>query len=43
MKHRKLGASRPDQVDDNAAAADLVIDVALFARAGALVAGVRRA
>jgi aryl-alcohol dehydrogenase-like predicted oxidoreductase len=33
-----VGASRPEQLDDNAAAADLDIDPALFARAEALVA-----
>jgi aryl-alcohol dehydrogenase-like predicted oxidoreductase len=33
-----IGASRADQVDDNAAAADLVIDPALFAEAEAIVA-----
>jgi aryl-alcohol dehydrogenase-like predicted oxidoreductase len=33
-----VGASRPGQLDDNAAAADLNIDPALFARAEALVA-----
>jgi aryl-alcohol dehydrogenase-like predicted oxidoreductase len=38
-----VGASRPDQLDDNAAAADLVIDPALFAKAEAIVAGVERA
>ena len=35
-----IGASRPDQVDENAAAADLDIDPALFARAEAVVAEV---
>jgi aryl-alcohol dehydrogenase-like predicted oxidoreductase len=33
-----IGASRPDQVDENAAAADLDVDPALFARAEAVVA-----
>lgn len=33
-----VGASRPDQVNDNAAAADLTIDPALFARAEGIVA-----
>jgi aryl-alcohol dehydrogenase-like predicted oxidoreductase len=35
-----VGASRPGQLDDNAAAADLDIDPALFAKAEAMVAGV---
>ncbi|MGI9170292.1 MAG: aldo/keto reductase family protein [Caulobacteraceae bacterium] len=35
-----VGASRPEQVDENAAASGLVIDPALFARAEAAVAGV---
>jgi aryl-alcohol dehydrogenase-like predicted oxidoreductase len=35
-----VGASRPSQLDDNAAAADLDIDPALFAKAEALVADV---
>jgi aryl-alcohol dehydrogenase-like predicted oxidoreductase len=35
-----VGASRPEQLDDNAAAADLTIDPALFAKAEAIVAGV---
>jgi aryl-alcohol dehydrogenase-like predicted oxidoreductase len=35
-----IGASRPDQVDDNAAAADLDIDPRLFAKAEAIVADV---
>ncbi|MDR3510481.1 MAG: aldo/keto reductase family protein [Caulobacteraceae bacterium] len=34
-----VGASRPQQVDDNAAASGLVVDPALFARAEAIVAG----
>ncbi len=33
-----IGASRPEQVDENAAAADLVVDPALFAKAEAVVA-----
>jgi aryl-alcohol dehydrogenase-like predicted oxidoreductase len=33
-----IGASRPEQVDDNAAASDLKIDPALFAQAEAIVA-----
>ncbi len=37
-----VGASRPAQLDDNAAASGLVIDPALFARAEAIVAGVER-
>ena len=37
-----VGASRPEQLDDNAAAADLTIDPALFAKAEAIVSGVRR-
>ena len=35
-----VGASRPAQLDDNAAAADLTIDPALFAKAEAIVASV---
>jgi len=35
-----VGASRPAQLDENAAAADLTIDPALFAKAEAIVAGV---
>jgi aryl-alcohol dehydrogenase-like predicted oxidoreductase len=38
-----VGASRPDQLDENAAASGLVIDPALFARAEAIVAGLERA
>jgi aryl-alcohol dehydrogenase-like predicted oxidoreductase len=34
-----IGASRPEQVDDNAAASGLTIDPALFAKAEAIVAG----
>ena len=37
-----VGASRPAQLDENAAAADLVIDPALFAKAEAIVADVPR-
>ena len=37
-----VGASRPDQLDENAAASGLVVDPALFAKAEALVAHVRR-
>ncbi len=37
-----VGASRPAQLDENAAAADLTIDPALFARAEAIVAGIPR-
>ena len=37
-----VGASRPSQLDDNAAAADLTIDPALFAKAEAIVAEVPR-
>jgi len=35
-----VGASRPDQVDENAAASGLAVDPALFAKAEAIVAGV---
>ena len=35
-----VGASRPDQLDENAAASGLIVDPALFARAEAVVAGV---
>ena len=38
-----VGASRPDQLDENAAASGLEVDPALFAKAEALVAGVERA
>jgi aryl-alcohol dehydrogenase-like predicted oxidoreductase len=38
-----VGASRPAQLDENAAAADLVIDPALFAKAEAIVADVPKA
>ncbi len=37
-----VGASRPEQLEENAAASALTIDPALFARAQALVAGVER-
>ena len=37
-----VGASRPAQLEENAAASGLVIDPALFARAEAIVAGVER-
>jgi aryl-alcohol dehydrogenase-like predicted oxidoreductase len=37
-----VGASRPSQLDDNAAAADLKIDPALFAEAEAIVADAQR-
>jgi aryl-alcohol dehydrogenase-like predicted oxidoreductase len=37
-----VGASRPDQLDENAAASGLTVDPALFAKAEAIVAGVRR-
>jgi 1-deoxyxylulose-5-phosphate synthase len=37
-----VGASRPDQLDENAAASGMSIDPALFAKAEALVAGVER-
>jgi aryl-alcohol dehydrogenase-like predicted oxidoreductase len=37
-----VGASRPEQLEENAAASDLVIDPALFAKAEAIVAGVER-
>ncbi len=38
-----VGASRPEQLDDNAAAADLAIDPALFAEAETIVSGAQRA
>jgi aryl-alcohol dehydrogenase-like predicted oxidoreductase len=38
-----VGASRPEQLEENAAASDLVIDPALFAQAEAIVASVERA
>jgi aryl-alcohol dehydrogenase-like predicted oxidoreductase len=37
-----VGASRPEQLDENAAASGLSIDPALFARAEAVVAGLER-
>ena len=37
-----VGASRPDQLDENAAASGLEVDPALFAQAEAIVAGVER-
>ena len=37
-----VGASRPDQLDENAAASGLVVDPALFAQAEAIVAGLER-
>ena len=37
-----VGASRPDQLDENAAASGLEVDPALFARAEAIVAGLER-
>jgi 1-deoxyxylulose-5-phosphate synthase len=37
-----VGASKPEQLDDNAAASGLVVDPAFFARAEAIVAGIRR-
>jgi aryl-alcohol dehydrogenase-like predicted oxidoreductase len=37
-----VGASRPEQLDENAAASGMHIDPALFAKAEALVAGVER-
>jgi aryl-alcohol dehydrogenase-like predicted oxidoreductase len=38
-----VGASRPAQLDENAAAVDLAVDPAVFAKAEAIVAGARRA
>jgi len=38
-----VGASRPEQLDENAAASGMSIDPALFAKAEVLVAGVERA
>jgi aryl-alcohol dehydrogenase-like predicted oxidoreductase len=38
-----VGASRPDQLDENAGASGLKIDSALFAKAESLVAGLQRA
>jgi hypothetical protein len=40
---RSVGASRPAQLDDNAAASGLVVDPALFAKAEAIVAAIRMA
>ena len=37
-----VGASRPEQLDENAAAADLTIDPGLFAKAEAIASGVQR-
>ena len=37
-----VGASRPDQLDENAAASGLEVDPALFAQAEAIVAGLER-
>jgi len=37
-----VGASRPDQLDENAAASGLTVDPALFAKAEAIVAGLER-
>ena len=37
-----VGASRPDQLDENAAASGLEVDPALFAQAEAIVAKVER-
>jgi aryl-alcohol dehydrogenase-like predicted oxidoreductase len=37
-----VGASRPDQLDENAAASGLTVDPALFAQAEAIVAGLER-
>jgi aryl-alcohol dehydrogenase-like predicted oxidoreductase len=37
-----VGATRPQQLDENAGASGLVIDPALFAKAEALVAHVKR-
>ena len=36
-----IGASRPEQVEENAAASDCVLDPALFAKAEAIVATAR--
>jgi aryl-alcohol dehydrogenase-like predicted oxidoreductase len=38
-----IGASRPEQVDENAGASGLTIDPALFKKAEELVAGAQRA
>ena len=37
-----VGASRPEQIEENAAASGLVIDPALFRKAEAIVAGAAR-
>jgi 1-deoxyxylulose-5-phosphate synthase len=37
-----VGASKPEQMDDNAAASDLTIDPALFAKAESILASVQR-
>ncbi len=37
-----VGASRPDQLDENAAASGLEVDPTLFAQAEAIVAGLER-
>ncbi|HEX4535033.1 MAG TPA: aldo/keto reductase, partial [Rhizomicrobium sp.] len=37
-----VGASKPEQLEENAAASDLKIDPALFQKAEAIVAGVER-
>lgn len=37
-----IGASRPEQVDDNAVASGLTIDPALFAQAEAIVGAIPR-
>jgi aryl-alcohol dehydrogenase-like predicted oxidoreductase len=36
-----IGASRPEQVDENAGASELTIDPTLFAQAEAIVAAAR--
>ena len=38
---QSVGASRPAQLEDNAAASGLVVDPALFAKAEAIVAAIR--
>jgi aryl-alcohol dehydrogenase-like predicted oxidoreductase len=37
-----VGASRPEQVEENAAASGLIVDRSLFQKAEAIVAGVER-
>jgi 1-deoxyxylulose-5-phosphate synthase len=37
-----IGATRPEQVSENAAASGLIIDPALFAKAEAITAGIPR-